>query len=117
MPPAPAPLHRAVHFHPAAAGPSEVIGLPALTPAVKSGIRFLIVDDDRTLRESCANLLQIDGYSVTVAGRGHEALELLRHLCFDLLLLALHMSDVRGCNRLLVAMATSPDTIIIRITG
>src|SRR6266850_5233026 len=113
MPPAPAPLHRAVHFHPSAAGPSEVIGLPALTPSVKSGIRFLIVDDDRTLRESCANLLQIDGYQVTVAGRGHEALELLRHRRFDIVLLDLYMSDVSGYELLKAALENTPETIII----
>ena len=117
MPPAPAPLHRAVHFHPAAAGPSEVIGLPALTPSVKAEIRFLIVDDDRTLRESCSNLLQLDGYHVSVAGRGHEALELLRHRRFDIVLLDLYMSDVSGYELLRVAMETSPETIIIMMTG
>jgi DNA-binding NtrC family response regulator len=115
--PAPAPLHRAVHFHPAAAGPSEVIGLPALTPSVKSGIRFLIVDDDRTLRESCANLLQLDGYNVSVAGRGQEALELLRHRRFDIVLLDLYMSDVSGYELLRAAMDTSPETIVIMMTG
>jgi DNA-binding NtrC family response regulator len=115
--PAPAPLHRAVHFHPAAAGPSEVIGLPALTPSVKSSIRFLIVDDDRTLRESCANLLQLDGYNVSVAGRGQEALELLRHRRFDIVLLDLYMSDVSGYELLRAAMDTSPETIVIMMTG
>jgi len=76
--------------------------------AVKGGIRFLIVDDDRTLRESCANLLQLDGYTVSVAGRGHEALELLRHRRFDIVLLDLYMSDVSGYELLRVAMETSP---------
>src|SRR2546422_7993178 len=68
--------------HVAAPAP-EVIGLPAFTPQVKATIRFLIVDDERTLRESCASLLQIDGYQVSVASRGQEALELLRHRRFD----------------------------------
>ena len=114
--PASAPLHRAVHFHPNP-GASEVIGLPALAPAVKSGIRFLIVDDDRTLRESCSNLLQLDGYQVSVAGRGQEALELLRHRRFDIVLLDLYMSDVSGYELLRAALETSPGTIVIMMTG
>src|SRR3989441_652365 len=114
--PAPASLHRAVHFQPSA-GASEVIGLPALTPSVKAAIRFLIVDDDRTLRESCSNLLQIDGYQVTVAGRGHEALELLRHRRFDIVLLDLYMSDVSGYELLKAALENAPDTLIIMMTG
>jgi len=114
--PAPASLHRAVHFQPSG-GAAEVIGLPALTAAVKAGIRFLIVDDDRTLRESCSNLLQLDGYQVSVAGRGQEALELLRHRRFDIVLLDLYMSDVSGYDLLKVAIETSPETIVIMMTG
>ena len=42
---------------------------------VKASIRVLVVDDERTLRESCASVLQMDGYNVTLIGRGEEALE------------------------------------------
>src|SRR5262245_19420905 len=96
---------------------TEVIGLPALTSAAKAGIRFLIVDDDRTLRESCSNLRQLDGYQVAVAGRGQEALELLRHRRFDIVLLDLYMSDVTGFELLRAAIETSPETIAIMMTG
>jgi len=100
-----------------AAPASEVIGLPAFTPQVKATIRFLIVDDERTLRESCASLLQIDGYQVSVASRGQEALELLRHRRFDIVLLDLYMSDVPGYQLLRTALETSPETIVIVMTG
>src|SRR5439155_1126533 len=75
--PAPASPHRAPHFNPNPASAPGVIGLPPLNAQVKAGIRFLVVDDDRTLRESCSNLLQLDGYQVTAVGRGQEALEVL----------------------------------------
>jgi len=100
-----------------AATTPEVIGLPAFTPQVKATIRFLIVDDERTLRESCASLLQIDGYQVSVASRGQEALELLRHRRFDIVLIDLYMSDVPGYQLLRTALETSPDTIVIVMTG
>ena len=45
----------------------------AIPPEVKASIRVLVVDDERTLRESCASVLQMDGYNVTVIGRGEEA--------------------------------------------
>ena len=42
---------------------------PLSIPAdVKASIRILIVDDERTLRESCASVLQMDGYNVTLIG-------------------------------------------------
>ena len=37
---------------------------------VKASIRVLVVDDERTLRESCSSVLQMDGYNVTIVGRG-----------------------------------------------
>src|SRR2546426_7017537 len=43
--------------------------------ASRSSIRILVVDDERTLRESCHSVLQAEGYNVVVAGRGNEARE------------------------------------------
>ena len=42
----------------------------SIPPEVKASIRVLVVDDERTLRESCASVLQMDGFNVTVIGRG-----------------------------------------------
>jgi len=109
--------HRAVHFHTDSDTAPAVIGLPTLTPQAKAGIRFLIVDDDRTLRETCCNLIQLDGYQVTVSGRGHEAKELLSHRRFDIVLLDLYMSEVPGNELLKVVMETSPETVVIMMTG
>ena len=58
---------------------SEATRDPLAIPAeVKASIRILIIDDERTLRESCASVLQADGYNVTTIGRGEEALETVR---------------------------------------
>ena len=49
---------------------------PLSIPAeVKSSIRILVIDDERTLRESCATVLKMDGFNVTLIGRGEEALD------------------------------------------
>ncbi|HET7604137.1 MAG TPA: response regulator, partial [Gemmatimonadales bacterium] len=37
----------------------------SIPPEVKASIRVLVVDDERTLRESCASVLQMDGFNVT----------------------------------------------------
>ena len=50
--------------------------LAALLPIgsdLKARVRILIVDDEHTLRESCASVLRQEGYDVTVSGRGQEA--------------------------------------------
>lgn len=52
-------------------------------------MRILVVDDEHTLRESCATVLQYEGHDVTSSGGGQEALELLRRRAFDVVLVDL----------------------------
>jgi len=96
---------------------SEVSGLGHLTPELKSSIRVLIVDDERTLRESCASVLRYEGYQVSICTRGDEARETLRKTKFDVVLLDLYMSEVPGMKLLRTCLETHRDTIAIIITG
>jgi DNA-binding NtrC family response regulator len=77
----------------------------------------LIVDDEDTLRESCASILSDDGYNVATTGVAREAQNLLRHSMFDVLLLDWYMSDVPGAELLPVALAANPMTRVIAVTG
>jgi DNA-binding NtrC family response regulator len=91
---------------------------PLAIPAdVKAGIRILLVDDDRSLRESCASVLQMDGFSVTLSGRGEEALDLVKHRKYDVILVDLYMSQVSGLEILQAALETNRDTIVVVMTG
>ena len=63
---------------------------------IKASIRVLVVDDERTLRESCASVLQMDGYNVTLVGRGEEALDTVKRRKFDIILVDLYMSQISG---------------------
>src|SRR5215469_634240 len=67
-------------------------------------LQVLLVDDDRTLREGCSSVLQIDGYAVTATGRGDEALELLRRRKFDIVLVDLYLTPVSGMDILRAAL-------------
>ena len=84
---------------------------------VKASIRVLVVDDERTLRESCASVLQMDGYNVTIVGRGEEALETVRRRKFDVILVDLYMSQVSGLDILRAALEAYRDTIVVVMTG
>src|SRR6266550_1827505 len=55
-------------------GPHDVHAAP---PEPTRVLSILIVDDDSTLREGCGSVLRLDGYSVAIAGRGDEALDIL----------------------------------------
>jgi DNA-binding NtrC family response regulator len=97
--------------------PRPVISLPQLTPELKSSIRVLIVDDDRTLRESCATVLQYEGYQVSLAGRGDEARELLKRNRYDIVFIDLYMAEIPGMKLLRTCLEAHPDTLVIMITG
>src|SRR5579862_1759669 len=80
-------------------------------------LQVLLVDDDRTLREGCSSVLQIDGYAVTSTGRGDEAIDLLRRRKFDIVLVDLYLTPVSGMDILKAALAAHRETIVIVMTG
>jgi DNA-binding NtrC family response regulator len=83
----------------------------------KANTRILVVDDEHTLRESCANVLTLEGYDATISGRGDEALELLRRRAFDIVLLDLYMSQVDGLTLMRSALKSNPAALVIVMTG
>ena len=96
--------------------PNERTGV-VIGEEARSRIRVLVVDDEHTLRESCANLLREDGYNVTVSGRGEEALDTVSRTAFDIILVDLYMSGADGLTILRAALEAKPDTIVIVMTG
>jgi DNA-binding NtrC family response regulator len=80
-------------------------------------IRILIVDDDRTLRESCASILSGEGYQISTSGRGDEALQMIRRLHPDIVLLDLYLPDVSGMEILQEAVRLQPSCLVIVMTG
>ena len=93
---------------------SDPLSMPA---EVKAGLKLLIVDDDRTLREGCASVLQMDGYNVTSVGRGDEAIEIVKRRRFDIALLDLYMTPVSGMDVLKATLEANKDTLVIVMTG
>ena len=95
----------------------DVSSLVALTPQERAKIRILVVDDDRTLRESCATVLEHEGYNVTVMARGDEAIDRLKRQPFDIVLADLYMEPVSGLEVVKAAVEIKSDIIVIVITG
>ncbi len=69
MPAAPTPIDQAVN--------GAVARLSRLDREAKSVLKILVIDDERTLRESFRTFLSGEGYNVEVVGKGREALDLL----------------------------------------
>jgi DNA-binding NtrC family response regulator len=89
----------------------------SISPEVKANLSLLIVDDDRTLREGCASVLQMDGFNVTTLGRGDEAVDLVKRRRFDIVLVDLYMTPVSGMEILKATLESSKDTIVVVMTG
>ena len=97
-------------------GGDTALPLPADRELTES-IELLIVDDEHTIRESCSTLLQQAGYKVTTAGKGEDALQLLRRREFDIILLDLYMKGIGGMELLHEIQEHSPQSLVIVMTG
>ena len=86
-------------------------------PEKSSSLRILVVDDDRTLREGCVSVLQMDGHIVTATGRGDEAIDLVQRRRFDVVLVDLYMTPVSGLEVLKAAVSAHHDALVVVMTG
>jgi PAS domain S-box-containing protein len=79
--------------------------------------RILIVDDEPHICDSLKLLLQRQGYDITTANSGKEAVQLLAELGFDLLLLDMVIPDMNGYQILDYVNGCQYDLLTIVITG
>jgi DNA-binding NtrC family response regulator len=77
----------------------------------------LIVEDERTLRESCASVLRQDGYEVTAVARGDDARDLVQRTHYDIVLLDLNVPQVSGQEIMRRCLQANPDTLVVVMTG
>jgi two-component system response regulator PilR (NtrC family) len=79
--------------------------------------RVLIVDDEPSLREMLRIVLGRDGYRVTVAASGREAVDVIGRSPFDLLISDIRMGDVGGVDVLRAAKAANRDMVVFMMTA
>ena len=77
----------------------------------------LIVDDEETIREMLAELLEIEGYRVATAEDGMAALDVLDGKHFDLVLTDLKMPRMGGISLLEQLGKHAPQTMAVIMTG
>jgi two-component system, NtrC family, response regulator PilR len=78
---------------------------------------ILVVDDELSMRELLELMLDREGYQVTCASNGREAIELLDELTFDLLLCDIRLGDMNGIEVLKEAKGRAPNTVVIMISA
>lgn len=83
----------------------------------KSPVRVLIVDDEVSYAAALSKRLTVRGMETTKVNSGRRALQILREMDFDVVLLDLKMEDVDGLETLKVIKIMAPDLQVIILTG
>ncbi|MBI3957288.1 MAG: response regulator [Chloroflexi bacterium] len=79
--------------------------------------RILVVDDEKNIRLTLGQTLQMVGYQVQAAVNGEDALKQLATEHFDLMLLDLRMPGMDGIDVLRQAMERRPEMRIVIVTA
>lgn len=77
----------------------------------------LIVDDHEDLRYALAKVVQKQGYRVTTAASGKDAIEILQSTVIDLIFLDIGLPDVNGISLIPAIKETSEELDIVMLTG
>jgi two-component system response regulator PilR (NtrC family) len=78
---------------------------------------ILVVDDELSMRELLEYMLTKEGYQVTCAKSGREAIELLEKDHFDMMLCDIRLGDITGLDVLRAAKKTDSDIVSIMISA
>lgn len=86
--------------------------------AVKSDkIQVLVIDDDASILGIVSEVLEDDGYKVSTAGSGEDAIELLRDNQYSLILSDIRLPGINGVEVLNHVKQEYPRTQVIMITS
>ncbi|MHB0866881.1 MAG: response regulator [Thermoleophilia bacterium] len=77
----------------------------------------LVVDDEDVIRDVCFQILTADGYAVTTAASGKEALHLVSEHVYDAVVTDIMMPDMSGLELLEVIRSTNMNMRTVVITG
>jgi DNA-binding NtrC family response regulator len=79
--------------------------------------RVLVIDDERSIRNTLKDILEFEKYTVELAEDGFKALELLQTKDFDVILCDIKMPGMDGIEVLQKVEEIKPDTPVVMISG
>jgi len=77
----------------------------------------LVIDDEPDIREGIAELLEYEGYQVSMAANGREGVRLFREGRFDLVITDIVMPEQEGIETIRIIRKEAPQARIIAISG
>lgn len=79
--------------------------------------KILVVDDDKNLRDTLVDLLELEDYNVSEAGSGKECRELVSQEFFHIILMDYSLGDATGLELIKEIRSFNVETQIIMITA
>ncbi len=79
--------------------------------------RVLVVDDERSIRNTLKDILEHEGYEVEVAENGTQAIQLAKEKAFDVVLCDIKMPQMDGIEVLVQLTELNPSLPVVMITG
>jgi DNA-binding NtrC family response regulator len=79
--------------------------------------RILVIDDDKSVRESLEAVLKQEGYEVDLAENGQQAIQKSKANYYNIALVDLRLPDMDGLKLLTDMVETVPKVVKIIITG
>ena len=84
---------------------------------MESGYKVLVLEDDPELRETLAELLEEEGYTVVAVSRGEEAVQQASRQAFDLIVSDIRMDGMDGLEAIDQASKLQPSMGSLVVSG
>ena len=80
-------------------------------------LKILVVDDQRGIRLTLSAIIEHQGYEVTEAEDGYQAIEAVTNNAFDLVFLDIKMPGINGVQSFREIKKISPGSAVVMMTG
>jgi PAS domain S-box-containing protein len=90
---------------------------PVITAEATPRLKILVVDDERSVRETLAEMLVAVAHEVELAESGQDAVEKMRRTHFDFVFTDLAMPEMDGWETARAIRKFRPDVKIVLVTG
>jgi two-component system, NtrC family, nitrogen regulation response regulator NtrX len=87
------------------------------TPNKQHMAKILVIDDERSIRNTLKEILEFEKFEVEVAEDGPEGLEMIGKNSFDVVLCDIKMPRMDGMEVLEQVLQSDPDTTVVMISG
>lgn len=80
-------------------------------------LKILVVDDERSIRNTLKDILGFEGYQVEIAENGMIGIDMVKSTDYDIILCDIKMPDMDGIEVLAQVMQLKPESTMVMISG